>query len=143
METTNQFTTRSDQRWYIGMSTIIFILIGIIGGAGMWIWSGMPGPGWMVLFLALFSGGFMALMLKNQPNAQLHFVGDELRINHVDGKKYEVYAVPASDFICRQTPLERKYNVGRIQVKGTIFCFYGVQNYDETCRYILDNFPNY
>lgn len=142
MEHQISFTTRSDQRWYIGMSTITFILIGMIGGAGMWIWSGIPGPGWMVLLVALFSGGFMALILKKQPNAQLHFVADVLHITHVDGKQYEVYAVPAADFICRQTPLERKYNVGRIQVKGTIFYFYGVQNFAETRRYIQENFPD-
>ncbi len=143
METKPEFTTRSDQRWYIGLNLVMFALIGIVGCAGMWIWSGMPGPGLMVLFVSLFSGAFMALMLKKQPNAQLHFVGDELHINHVDGNSYEVYAVPASDFRCHQTAFEKKYNVGRLQVKGTVFYFYGVQNYAETCRYIQENFPNY
>lgn len=143
MDTVNNYSTRSDQRWYIGTIVITFLILGIVGCAAMWIWSGMPGPGMMVLMVSVFGAVFMPLMLKNQPNAQLHFVGDELRINHVDGKKYEVYAVPASDFVCRQSALEKKYNVGRIQVKGTIFCFYGVQNFDETCRYIRENFPDY
>ena len=142
METKPEFTTRSDQRWYIGLNVVTFLLIGIVGAAAMWIWSGMPGPGWMVLLVCLFGGGFMSLILKKQPNARLHFVGDRLKIDHVDGNRYEVHSVPASHFSFRQTAFEKKHNVGRLQLKGSIFYFYGVQNFDETCRYIRENFPD-
>lgn len=143
METTHEFTTHSDQRWYIGLTVCTFILMGIAGGVGTWIWLGDPGPGLIVLLAALLCGAFMMLILKKQPNAQLHFVADELHIAHVDGKRYEVYAVPSGDFLCRQSTLERKYNVGRIQIRGTIFYFYGIQNFAETCRYIQETFPDY
>lgn len=143
MNTTHEFTTHSDQRWYAGLTAVTFILIGIVSAVGTWIWFGTPGPALMVLLTALFCGAIMVLILKKQPNAQLHFVADELHITHVDGKRYEVYAVPASDFLCRQSTLERKYNVGRIQIKGTIFYFYGIQNFAETRRYIQESFPDY
>ena len=143
MENDKQFSTRTDQRWYAGFTVLICLGLAVAGGIGMWLWTKMPGPALLVSGVFLFTAVFMGLMLLRQKNIALEFIGDELHIRHVDGNLYEVYAVPASDFVCHQSSLEKKYNVGRISIKKTIFNFYGVQRYDETCSYIKDNFPDF
>lgn len=141
MDTQPQFQTRSDQRWYIGLTAVIFLALCIAAGVGMWLWVRMTGPVIMVCGICLLTLVIMLLALKGQPNAQLRFEGDRLYIRHVDRREYTVYDVPAGDFIFRQTGLEKKYNVGRLQIKGTAFHFYGIQDFSETRRYVLANFP--
>ena len=143
MEHSNSFSTCTDQRWYAGFTSAIALGLGIFGGFGMWLWTHMLGPALLVAGVTLLMIPIIALPLARQASIRLDFESDELHIRYADGRYYEVYAVPASDFLCRQNFLEKKYNVGRIQVKKTIFCFYGVQNYAESCQYIRENFPNY
>jgi len=143
MENVTQFSTRTDQRWYAGYNAVIGLGLGLVGGIGMWLWLHMTGPALLVGGVCVLTELFMMLILSRQNNIRLEFQGDELRIHHLDGNHYEMRAIPVSDFICRQNSLEKKRNVGRIQIRRTIFTFYGVQNYAETCRYIQENFPDF
>ncbi len=139
----NSYSTHTDQRWYAGFIAAIGLGLGIAGGTGMWLWTHMLGPALLVAGVSLLMIPILALPLWRQPGIRLDFEGDELHICYADGREYEVYAVPASDFLFRQNFLEKKHNAGRIQVKKTIFYFYGVQNYAETRQYILENFPHF
>ena len=59
------------------------------------------------------------------------------------GKDYAVYAGSAKDFVFMQTPLERKYHMGCLRIKGTIFWMFGVINLSETKTYVNNNFPDW
>ena len=59
------------------------------------------------------------------------------------GKQYNIYAVPSSDFVFMQTPLEKKLNIGCLRIKHTSFWMVGVKNIAETKEYIQINFPNW
>ena len=143
MENSKHFSTRTDQRWYAGCSALICLGLGIAAAVGMWLWLRIAGAALLVGGVLILMAPVMMLTLGRQQNIRLEFSGDELCIYHFNGQTYEIYDIPASDFICRQNFLEKRYDVGRIQVRNTIFYFYGVQNYAETCRYIQDNFPNH
>lgn len=142
MENEKKYSTHTDQRWYAAYTSAIFLALGASGGIAMWLWLKIPGPALMVSGVCIFLMIVMGLILARQSSIRLDFAGDELHIHNSDGNYYYIYDVPASDFVCSQNFLEKKHNAGRIKVKSTIFCFYGVQNYSDTCRYIRDNFPN-
>ena len=143
MEITNQFSTRTDQRWYAAYTAVMSLVLGIAGGIFMWVWLKMAEPALFIFGITLLCGLFIFLALRKQKNIPLHFYGNLLHIFHLDGMEYKIEAVPGWVFQFRQNPLERKYNVGRIKIKGTGFYLYGVQNYAETCRYIQENFPDF
>lgn len=83
------------------------------------------------------------VMLAFGPPVTLRFVKDELYISDSNGKEYNVYAVPASDFVFMQTPLEKKYNIGSLRIKHTVFWMFGVKNFQETKQYVYDHFPHW
>lgn len=83
------------------------------------------------------------LILASGPPVRLRFKNDDLYILDSSGKEYHVYAVPASDFVFMQTPLEKKYDIGCLRIKHTVFWMLGVQNVQETKRYIDENFPHW
>ena len=137
-----QFSTRTDQRWYAAYTTVISLVMGIVGGIFMWVWLKTSGPALFIFGATLLFSLFIFLTLCRQKNIPLHFYGNILHIFHLDGMEYKIEAVPGWAFQLRQNSLERKYNVGRIKIKGTQFYLYGVQNYSETCRYIRENFSD-
>lgn len=139
---TPEYHTLTDQRWYAGFTTGIGLIISIVAAIGMWIWLQALAPALFVMGICMCMALFMGAILMRQNPVQLHFEKDTLYLRLSNGQEYTVYDVPARDFHCIQTSFERKHNVGRIKIKDTVFNFYGVQNFDETCRYIKDNFPS-
>ena len=93
----------------------------------------------------LFSGSCVVagLMYLSALPVLLKFKNDELFIRDSNQKEYHVYAVPASDFIFIQTPLEKKYNIGTLIIKHTVFFMVGVKNVAETKAYIHTHFPHW
>ena len=143
MENLRQFSTRTDQRWYAASTAVIGLSLGVAGSIFMWVWLKVAAPALFIFCISLLCNLFVFLMLRRQKNIPMHFYGNTLHIFYLDGMDYKVQDVPGWVFRFYQNPLEKKYNVGRIKIKGTQFYLYGVQNYAETCRYIQDNFPNF
>lgn len=141
MGNTPHIDTRTDQRWYALYTALICLALGAAGAAGMWLWLRIPGPALLVGGVCVFMAAIMAPVLSRQNNFTLYFADSKLDVIRQDGEYYDFYDIPASDFRCSQNFLEKARNVGRIQIRGTMFTFYGVQNYSEVCRYIRENFP--
>lgn len=141
METQNQFSTHTDQRWYAACNAVIFLFLILFCGCIMWLWLHLITPALFVSGILLLCDIAVYLYLRKQRNIPLHFYGNQLLIFHLDGMNYKIEDVPARVFQLRQNSLERKYNVGRIKIKGTQFYLYGVQDFDNTRRYIQENFP--
>ena len=142
MDIRNQFSTRTDQRWYGAYAGMVCLALGAAAGIFMWLWLRMLGPAIMVGGIFLLLAPVMVLTLSRQRSIPLHFYGKQLQIFHLDGHIYTLSDLPLRVFRFYQNPLERKHNVGRIKIKGTPFYLYGVQSYSETCEYIRKNFPN-
>ena len=142
MDIRNRFSTRTDQRWYAFYAAVICLALGVAAGSFMWVWLHIPGPVILVGGTFVLMAPAAVLALTRQQNVPLHFYDDHLQIFHLDGLIYNIDHVPARVFRFRQNALERKYDVGRLKVKGTQFYLYGVQHFEETRRYILENFSD-
>ena len=138
-----QFSTRTDQRWYAAYIAVIGLSLGMAGGIFMWVWLKQLPPALFIFSITLLCVLFFYFTLRRQKNIPLHFYGNALHIFHLDGMEYKIEGVPGPFFRFYQNPMERKYNVGRIKIKGTQIYLYGVQNYMETCRYIRQTFPDH
>lgn len=143
MENLLQFSTRTDQRWYAASTAVIGLSLGVAGSIFMWVWLNQLPPALFIFGITLLCNLFLYSALRRQKNIPLHFYGNRLHIFHLDGMTYKIEGVPRQAFRFYQNPLERKYNVGRIKIKGTQIYLYGVQNYMETCRYIRQFFPDH
>ena len=141
MNNTATIDTRTDQRWYAFYNILIGLALGTAGGIAMWLWLGIPGPALLVGGVCIFMALIMGLVLSRQKDFSLYFAGSKLDVIRQDGEYYDFYDIPRSAFRCRQNFLEKPWNVGRIQIQGTMFTFYGVRNYTEIRSFILENFP--
>ena len=142
MDIHNQFSTRTDQRWYGAYAGVVNLALGAAAGTFMWLWLRMLGPAIMVGGVFLLLVPVMVLTLSRQRSIPLHFYGNQLQIFHLDGLIYTFEDIPLRVFQFRQNALECKHNVGRIKIKGTQFYLYGVQNFEETHHYIRENFSD-
>lgn len=142
MDSFRQFSTRTDQRWYGAYAGGLCLALGAAAGVFMWLWLRMLGPAILVGGVFLLMVPVMMLSFSRQRGIPLHFYGNQLQIFHLDGLTYTFQNVPLRVFQFRQNALERKRNVGRIKIKGSQFYLYGVQNFDETRRYIQQNFSD-
>ncbi len=71
----------------------------------------------------------------------LSFEGDRLYIhNRTTSESYEVYDIPASDFVIKQTKKEIGLNYCSVIIRGTVFGFGGVKNCKELKEYIAANY---
>ena len=140
MDNLKQFSTRTDQRWYGGYVGFVSLALGAAAGIFMWLWLRMVAPALLVGSVFLLMVPVMVLTLSRQQSIILHFYGNQLQIFYLDGLVYTLSDLPLRVFQFRQNALERKRNTGRIKIKGTQFYLYGVQNFEETRRYILENF---
>jgi len=74
---------------------------------------------------------------KNIHDYRLYFEDDFLLIkDRTTGEAFEVYDIPASDFIINQTKRDKKRNYCSMAIKHTVFAFGGVKNYRELKEYI-------
>lgn len=85
--------------------------------------------------VALFS------MKRSNHNYELYFENDHLCItNRATGETFEVYDIPASDFIITQTKKEKTVNYCSLTIKKTVFAFGGIKNCLELKKYISENY---
>ena len=74
---------------------------------------------------------------KNINDFRLHFENDLLYIkDRKTGDTYEVYDIPASDFIITQTKKEKKLDYCSLAIKHTVFICGGVKNCSALKEYI-------
>ena len=102
--------------------------------------------------LGLFAGialfGFLELILlfscvyavkKNDLNHEwkLTFEGNFLTVCNLSTyDTYEIYDIPASDFVITQSKKEKELDYCEMMVKNTIFKFYGIKNYSQMKTHI-------
>lgn len=78
---------------------------------------------------------------KSSHSWKLKFENDRLYItNQTTGDVFEVYDIPASDFVINQTKEEQEIDYCSLLVKNTVFAFGGVKNCRDLKNYIANNF---
>ena len=138
-----KFVTQTAPKTSIAYLTVLTVLLAAIVMAASYL---LPQFGLYILLVgalicvSCFGCGFI---LASSPPVTLRFVDDELYISDSNGKEYNIYAVPASHFVFMQTPLEKKYNIGCLRIKRTVFWMVGVKNVTETKAYINNHFPHW
>ena len=92
----------------------------------------------LVSFICFFS---YYITQKNIHDCRLCFENDFLLIkDRTAGEVFEVYDIPASDFIINQTAKEKKLNYCSVAIKHTIFRFGGIKNCNELKEYISNHY---
>lgn len=80
-------------------------------------------------------------LLKKDNHAVLRFEGSELFIELGEKKDtYEVYDIPASDFVINQTKKQKKIDYCDLTIKNTIFIFGNVKKCRELKEYIKQHY---
>lgn len=141
MEKNREFFTETEPKWYVLNTVLTMFATAAAAAVALWFYTKMPGPPIFVLVMVLITCGVMVLVLRKRPAVQLSFEGSRLYIRDSNGENFQVYHVPASDFVLKQNSLEKKTDVGRMQIKKTVFYFYGVKNFEQLRTYIRENFP--
>ena len=138
-----KFVTQTAPKSSIFYLTAVSVLFAVIFVASYYLFSQIrsyiPLIGVLVCISCLGAG----IILASSPPVTLCFKNNELFITDSNGKQYNIYAVPSSDFVFMQTPLEKKLNIGCLRIKHTSFWMVGVKNIAETKEYIQINFPNW
>ena len=82
------------------------------------------------------------LFQKNRIHSwELYFENDQLYLtNRATGERFEVYNIPASDFVITQTKKEKSLNYCSVLIKDTVFSFGGIKNCSELQKYITENY---
>ena len=71
--------------------------------------------------------------------AELSIVDDELHINAGPGKQWVVYDEPIVNFEFKQAKNESAANIGTMNIKGTIFCIEGIENFTEFKANVIEH----
>ena len=72
-------------------------------------------------------------------DAKLSIVDNELHINAGPGKQWVIYDEPLANFEFKQAKNEIGANVGTLNIKGTIFCIEGIENFTEFKANIIEH----
>ena len=106
------------------------------------------------LFAILYSAGLCVLMeictivpgaiiilssYSKFKGAELSIVDNELHINAGQGKQWLVYDEPLTNFEFKQTKSEAASDIGTMNIKGTIFCIEGIENFTEFKSNIIEH----
>ncbi len=83
-----------------------------------------------------------AISKKSQfPDCVLRFEGDRLFITYrKNHKEFEVYDIPASDFVITQSKKEVPLDYCSLHIKKTVFVLGGVKRCTELKQYITDTY---
>ena len=139
----NTFITETDSE-YVRLQThkttlALFVVLSLLACLGFLI-------AWQT-FLFLEFIVLIACVITLNSNKSTHhdyvlkFEDDRLYItDKANSNIYEVFDIPASDFIINQTKQETKKDYCSLAIKNTIFAFGGVKNCVQLKKYISDNF---
>jgi hypothetical protein len=139
----NTFTTETDSG-YVRLQTykttlVLFVVLSLLACLGFLI-------AWQTfLFIELIVLISCVVALNSKKGTHhtyvLKFEDDRLYItDKTDANMYEVFDIPASDFIINQTKQEIKKDYCSLAIKNTIFAFGGVKNCAQLKKYISDNY---
>lgn len=139
----NSFVTQTDGK-YVEMqiykaSFILFVLLSAAACLGFLLsWQAFVFFEVIVLIACVFSA---VSGNRNHQNYQLQFENDRLFItNQATGSVYEVYDIPASDFVINQTQKEISTDHCSLMIKNTVFTFGCVEKCSELKQYISENY---
>lgn len=141
----NEFTTETDPI-YAGSARMRTSLIIGLGMTVCNLFSLAVSVSLFLLVEVVICGvTFLCVTLpKRNQDWTLHFVEDELQVtNNMTGDRYEIYAIPTTDFCFRQTKQDKKMDYGDLTIRHTVFGFPSVKNISETKAYIQDHFSKY
>lgn len=133
------FETETEPKWYVLSTTLTMLATALAAAVALWFFTQTPGPTLYVLVLSLLTCGVMALVLSKKPPVQISISGSRMTVRDADGRDYRIPNISALDLILKQNGLEKKTNVGRLQIKGTGLYLYGVKHFEELRRYIEDH----
>lgn len=124
----------------------VFFLFAAAAGLGFLIsWQAFVFFELLVIVACL---AFVIQTLRKNHHVELRFEGSRLKIRGfaMQGfekpKDYEVYDVPKSDFIIRQTQAQAETDCCCLTVKNTVFFFTDVKKCRELQEYIDKHFPD-
>ncbi len=143
----NTFTTQTNEKKVKKANLITFAIIVLPLWAASAIWTLTSDPMDLEM-LGILSAcfGILSIALLSQVGVNnvftLRFEGAKL---YLDGKQkhmhYEVYDIPASDIVLKQSAADKAANECSIRIKNTVFNLKYVENYAEMKAYIEANFP--
>ena len=139
----HSFVTQTDGK-YVAMQTykvslVLFILLSAASCLGFFLsWQAFVFFEAVVSIACIFSAVSGA---RNHHDHQLRFENDRLFItNRSTGAEYEVYDIPASDFVISQTKKEKRTDHCSLMIKNTVFTFGGVEKCTQLKQYISENY---
>ena len=81
------------------------------------------------------------LVRKTTTRWRLEFEENTLLLTNLGKRQsYEVWDVPAEDFVLKQTKAQRKRDCGDLRIRNTMFTLIEVQNFSATKQYIETHF---
>ena len=139
----NTFVTETDSK-YVRLQTykvtsVLFVVLSLLACLGFLI-------AWQTFLFIEFIVLISCIVTFNSKKSTYHdyslrFEGDKLYImDNFTASTYEVFDIPASDFIINQTKQEVKKDYCSLAIKNTIFTFGGVKNCTQLKKYISDNY---
>ena len=139
----NHFYTETDESYVLAQSTKVIVLIYLVLSA-------LACLGFLISWkAAIFFEVFVLVICwinyskrkSEGHNWRLYFKGDFLTVLNVNtGHEWDIYDIPASNFIINQSRKEKKYDYCSISIKQTIFHFGGVKNYHQLKAYIEEHY---
>lgn len=137
------FTTETDIQYVKAQSfksmAVVFLVLSLCASLGLLVALRTFLYLEAVVFITCTASLFLSK--KNLNDFQLHFENDILYIkDRKKGESFEVYDIPASDFIINQTAKEKKLNYCSVAIKHTIFRFGGIKNCNELKEYISNHY---
>lgn len=138
-----EFITETDAKYVKSQSKrvaiIMFIVMSLLACLGLLVtWQMFLFLEVLVLLSCIYT---FITTTKKEHSYTLHFEGDVLTItDNSKNEEYEVYDIPASDFIINQSKKEKDLDYCSVGIKNTIFQFGGVKECKKLKKYINENY---
>ncbi len=140
----NTFMTESDakyvERQYSQGVWITFVIFSLLSSLTLFVaWQTFAFCETIVLIVCVV----LYIQKRNlAPCWRLSFENDELTLfNLKTGERFEVYDIPATDFVIRQSAKDKELDYCDVLIKNTIFAMGGVKNCTRLKAYIDAHYP--
>ncbi len=137
------FVTETDvvyaRRSIIKPMIIIFLILSLLACLGFFIaWQTFL---YFEVFVIISCIVAVFFWLRRYSAYKLRFEGDRLLITNIrTSEQFEVFDIPASDFVITQTDKEKERDYCSLMIKNTIFMFGSVKKYSDLKEYIDNHF---
>lgn len=139
----NFFVTETDEKYVSRQiyttTAVIFVILSLLSCFGFFIawqtFAFFEAISLMVCFVTIYNSK------NNKHHWRLQFENDTLKITNLNTREsFNVWDIPASDFIITQTKKEIKDDYCSLAIKNTIFAFGGVKNCKQLKAYIKEHY---